>query len=158
MSKEIDFKVKHYAITLAKEISSPYLTDGDDVVKNSRDIKRVVKNIFFDIAPDYSVRETFLCFCMDRKGRITSVTTVGVGGISAVHVDVKLIAFHAVNCLASSVIVAHNHPSGNSKPSVSDVAITKNIRDGLKFLGIELLDHIILTKNLSYSFADEGML
>ena len=72
--------------------------------------------------------------------------------------DIKLIAKYAIDCLASAVILAHNHPSGNLKPSNEDLAITKKVKEGLKILDISVLDHIILTSDGYLSFGDEGIL
>jgi DNA repair protein RadC len=78
--------------------------------------------------------------------------------VAGTVVDIKLIAKYAIDCLASGVILAHNHPSGNLKPSNEDLAITKRIKEGLKTLDIQVLDHIILTSDGYLSFGDEGIL
>jgi DNA repair protein RadC len=69
-----------------------------------------------------------------------------------------LISSVAVKSLARGVIIAHNHPSGNLRPSEEDKNVTKKIKEGLKFLDVMLLDHLIITENSYYSFADEGIL
>ena len=80
------------------------------------------------------------------------------GGVSGTVVDTKIIFKAAVENYACSIIVCHNHPSGNLKPSEADIRITKNIKDAGKLMEIPLLDHLIITENGFYSFGDEGMM
>jgi len=78
------------------------------------------------------------------------------GGVSGTMVDVKLLLASAIKANTSSIIVAHNHPSGNLKPSENDLRLTRRIKEGAKLLDITLLDHVIVTKDTYYSFADDG--
>jgi len=83
---------------------------------------------------------------------------ISQGGVCGTVVDTKLIGFYAVKALASNVIMVHNHPSGNLRPSQADLRITKKVKQGLEFLDIKVLDHIILTPDACYSLGDEGQL
>jgi DNA repair protein RadC len=83
---------------------------------------------------------------------------ISQGGISGSVVDIKIICKYAIECLGCSVILVHNHPSGNRNPSQEDLNITKKIKQALSIFDIGLFDHIILTANSYYSFADEGIL
>jgi DNA repair protein RadC len=79
--------------------------------------------------------------------------------MSGTVVDGKIVAKYAVEALASGVILAHNHPSGNTQPSQADIDLTKKMREGLKNLDIQVLDHIILAAEGNYlSLADENYL
>jgi DNA repair protein RadC len=78
------------------------------------------------------------------------------GGITGTIADVRLILSVALKTLASGLILAHNHPSGNLKPSEADKHITSKIRQAAKLLDIELLDHIIISSEGYYSFMDDG--
>jgi DNA repair protein RadC len=80
------------------------------------------------------------------------------GGVSGTIADVKLIFKNALEHTASSIIVCHNHPSGNLDPSDQDRAITEKIRAAGKILDIGLLDHLIISDNNYYSFADNGLI
>jgi DNA repair protein RadC len=80
------------------------------------------------------------------------------GGISGTVADPKLIFAAALKASASSIILAHNHPSGSLKPSEADIRLTKKLKEGGLYLEIPVLDHIILSKEGYYSFADEGLL
>ena len=76
------------------------------------------------------------------------------GGLSGTIVDIKLILSTALKCLASGIILAHNHPSGDSEPSMADIKLTKQLKKASELLDIRLLDHIILTKEDYSSLAD----
>ncbi len=80
------------------------------------------------------------------------------GGITGTIADVRLILSVALKTLATGLILAHNHPSGNLKPSEADKKITNKIRQAAKLLDIELMDHIIISNEGYYSFMDEGVL
>ena len=83
---------------------------------------------------------------------------ISQGGISGTVVDTKIIAKYCVDTLCSAVILAHNHPSGNLNPSTQDIKITRKIKEGLELLDVKVLDHVILTSDSYYSFADENIL
>lgn len=78
------------------------------------------------------------------------------GGMTQTVVDPKLIVGTALKCGATGIILSHNHPSGQRIPSQQDKEITKRLKEGCKFLGLTLMDHIIVTENGYYSFGDEG--
>ncbi|MDE7144546.1 MAG: DNA repair protein RadC [Duncaniella sp.] len=83
---------------------------------------------------------------------------VSQGGAAATVVDVKLLLKRAIDCLAESIVLVHNHPSGNRNPSVEDDNLTRKIKDGAAYLGIKVLDHVIIVRGESYSYNDEGRL
>jgi DNA repair protein RadC len=80
------------------------------------------------------------------------------GGISGTVVDIRIILKQAIESLASSIILCHNHPSGNLKPSNEDILLTRKCKDAALLLDIKLLDHLIFNENKYFSFCDEGML
>ena len=80
------------------------------------------------------------------------------GGINQSVVDLRILFKNALEHLATGIIIAHNHPSGNLKPSSEDLKITKQIAEAGKILNIQLLDHLIITQNSYLSFADENLL
>ena len=83
------------------------------------------------------------------------IKKIGMGGVSGTIIDNKLVAFYAVQSLASGVIIIHNHPSGTPQPSKADIEATSKLQKGLKFLDIMLLDHIILADKEYFSFTEE---
>ena len=83
---------------------------------------------------------------------------ISQGGVAGTVADTKLIFKSAIEKLASSIIISHNHPSGNLKPSQADIQLTKNLKQAGTLMEIFVLDHIIIADNAYYSFADEGIL
>lgn len=102
--------------------------------------------------------ETFKVMLLNRSNKILGISTIGTGGISGVVADPKLIFQHALKANASSIIIAHNHPSGNLKPSEQDLALTRKLKEAARFLDMPLLDHLIITDSSYKSLADEGLL
>lgn len=102
--------------------------------------------------------EEFWALFLNKSNYIVDKKRFSIGGVSATVVDVKVIAKHALEVLASGVILAHNHPSGDVNPSSHDCNITKKMKEGLLLLDIALLDHIVVGDNKYFSFSDEGMI
>ncbi|RCU42261.1 JAB domain-containing protein [Chryseobacterium lacus] len=102
--------------------------------------------------------EEFWAVLVNQNNRILHFSQLTTGGISSSIVDVRILFKTALEHFATAVFVAHNHPSGNLKPSQEDIRITKQIAEGGNFLNIKLLDHLILNQTSYYSFADEGLL
>lgn len=102
--------------------------------------------------------EEFWAVFVNQNNRILHFSQLTTGGISSSIVDVRILFKTALEHFATAVFVAHNHPSGNLKPSQEDIRITKQIAEGGNFLNIKLLDHLILNQTSYYSFADEGLL
>lgn len=102
--------------------------------------------------------EQFKVLLLNRANRVIGLFEVSSGGVSGTIADPKLIFATALKATASAVILAHNHPSGNLKPSQADISLTKKIKEGGKLLDIEVLDHLIITTEGYYSFGDEGMM
>jgi DNA repair protein RadC len=104
------------------------------------------------------VREVFISLYLNRANKIIGHTVISMGGLSATIVDPKLVYSTALKCLASNLVVCHNHPSGNLTPSDQDMRLTKKLKSGGEVLEIGLMDHIILNEDSYLSFADEGIL
>ena len=83
---------------------------------------------------------------------------VSSGGLTGTVADVRMIFKEAISCQAVSIILCHNHPSGNLSPSAEDIQLTKKMKEGGSMLEIAVLDHLIIADNKFYSFADEGMM
>ena len=102
--------------------------------------------------------EFFWIVMLNRANQVIKKQNVSWGGVSGTVVDPKVIFKLALENLASAIILVHNHPSGNLKPSESDIQITQKLKASGKMLEIPVLDHIIFTDERYYSFADEGIL
>ncbi len=102
--------------------------------------------------------EEFHVAYLNRANRVISQQCISIGGINATIVDMRIIFQKAILLKASTMIVAHNHPSGNLKPSAEDKELTKKLQQACKYFDIQFLDHLILSGSRYISFADEGLL
>jgi len=100
--------------------------------------------------------EEFYILLLNKGNRVLGISKISEGGISGTVVDPKRIFQVALMANATLIILAHNHPSGNHQPSETDDRITKKIRDAGSLLDIGVLDHLIITKEEYFSFADNG--
>lgn len=114
-------------------------------------------NIFSQHLSDLRTEEFWAIF-LNQKNQIVYKTQISKGGISGTLVDVRVLFRIALEHFATSIIVAHNHPSGSLKPSLEDIQITKNIKNAGEILNVTLLDHLIIGDNSFLSFAEEGLL
>lgn len=103
-------------------------------------------------------REEFNILLLNRSNQVLGWFNVSKGGCAGTVVDPKVIFSTALKCNAHGIILSHNHPSGNLKPSNSDILLTKKLQHGANLLEIVILDHIILTTESHFSFANEGCL
>ena len=104
-------------------------------------------------------KETFKVLLLNNANKIIGYTTISEGGLTSTLVDVRVVMQTALVSNATSIILTHNHPSGNPRPSTLDDNITKKIKSACELLDIRLLDHIIVTPYDSYySYNDEGRL
>ena len=103
------------------------------------------------------LQEQFVVLYLNRANRVIGSYQLSKGGITGTIADVRLILSVALKTLASGLILAHNHPSGNLKPSEADKQITSKIRQAAKLLDIELIDHIIISSEGYCSFMDDGI-
>ncbi|HLW06174.1 MAG TPA: DNA repair protein RadC [Marinilabiliaceae bacterium] len=102
--------------------------------------------------------EEFWIIMLNRANKIITRYNVSKGGLTGTVIDVRLILKKALEVYAASMIISHNHPSGNLTPSDADIKITKKIKEAGTIMDIPVLDHIIVTDNGYFSFADEGLL
>jgi DNA repair protein RadC len=102
--------------------------------------------------------EQFKVILLNRVNKVLGIYEVSTGGVSSTVADPKLIFAAAIKSSSSGLILSHSHPSGNLQPSQADIALTRKIKEGGEILEISVLDHIILTSEGYYSFADEGLI
>jgi DNA repair protein RadC len=122
-------------------------------VTTSQDAFRELYPVLSDLP-----HEEFFVLFLNRSNKMIKKVRVSSGGISGTVVDQRLIFKQALELHSSSLILSHNHPSGNLKPSQEDINITRKIKEAGKLLELQLLDHLIIAGNRYYSFADEGIL
>jgi DNA repair protein RadC len=102
------------------------------------------------------VRESMYVLYLDRANKIIGYDLVSLGGINGTVLDIRLVLASALNTLSNGIILAHNHPSGQLRPSNQDIQVTQKLKDSAQTMDIALLDHLIITSEGYYSFADEG--
>lgn len=102
--------------------------------------------------------EQFKILLLTRANRVIGIYEVSSGGMTGTVADPKLIFSTALKGCANSIILSHNHPSGNLKPSQADISLTQKLRTAGSFLDIDVLDHIILTSEGYISFVEEGLM
>lgn len=116
---------------------------------------KTVAEVFTPLLSDLN-HEEFWVLLLNRANNIIGKYQISKGGLAGTVVDSKVIFKLALDASASSIIMCHNHPSGNHKPSDADLSLTKRIVEAGKVLDISVLDHLIIAGELYYSFADEG--
>ena len=127
-------------------------------MKGSKDIHGLLKKRVYD-EDTIGYKETFNVLLLNNANKIIGYTTVAEGGLTSTIVDVRTILQTALISHATSIILSHNHPSGNVRPSYHDDNLTKKIKSACELTDIRVLDHIIVTPEDSYySFCDEGRL
>ena len=122
-------------------------------ISSSKDVFMLMKAELSDIP-----HEEFWVLYLNRSNKVISKTMISSGGIHETVVDTRLLLKNAIEQLAVGIVLVHNHPSGNVKPSEADKKLTKKIYEASKLLDIKLLDHIIFSENGYFSFADQGLL
>lgn len=105
-----------------------------------------------------SYKEEAYMLLLNRANNTLGWVKLSEGGINGTIMDIRIILQHALLAHASNIILAHNHPSGNLKPSHEDMNVTKRIRESSRLMEVELLDHLIITSEGYTSLADEGRL
>lgn len=120
------------------------------------------KDIFEMLVPVFSCclehHEEAWAIYMNNQHKVLGMAKIGQGGFSETTVDPKIVIQIALKANASSIILAHNHPSGNPYPSTADDKITNKLKSAASFLDIQFTDHIVMCDEVYYSYADEGKL
>lgn len=122
-------------------------------ISGSKDVFEFFQPVLADLP-----YEEFWILLLNRSNKIIEKFKISQGGISGTVIDVRMILKNAIEKLASSIILCHNHPSGNLQPSEADKKITTKLKDAARIMDMQVLDHLIITDSSFYSFADEGIL
>jgi len=130
----------------------------EDVIQKGKiSGSRDVFDLFLPILGDIPHEEFWVLF-LNRSNLIIDKSKISQGGIAGTVTDIRIIMKQAIDKLAVSIILCHNHPSGNLKPSEADSRITKKLKDSGEILDVAVLDHIIVSNASYFSFADEGLM
>jgi len=103
--------------------------------------------------------EEFKLLLLNRANKVLGIASLSKGGLNGTVTDIRIVLQYAIKANASGIIVCHNHPSGNLKPSESDITLTRKLKESALLMDINLLDHLIITPDEKYfSLADEGLI
>lgn len=146
------------AVTLAaafelgrrRHTTQPVLREG---IRSSEDMARLLQTRFKDLR-----HEVFAVVYLNRANKVRHLEVISEGGITGTVADPRIILRKALEHEAVSLVLCHNHPSGNLRPSRADEQLTSKIKQAAAYLDISVLDHIIVSEEGYYSFADEGIL
>ncbi len=125
-------------------------------INSAQDVADFIKSTFGK--EEIELQEQFIVLYLNQRCDIIGYYRHSRGGINSTIADKRIILGAALKCAAVSMVVAHNHPSGNLKPSGADQTLTESLRDAMKLVDIRLVDHLIITKDKYLSFAEEGLL
>lgn len=141
------------AIELGMRVGSEQAFDECPAITTSADVVKVIGHRlkFLD-------HEEFWVLLLDRRNRVRAQQQLSAGGMAATVVDPKLLFRYVLENGASGIIVVHNHPSGNLRPSAEDDRLTRRLKDGAALLDIRMLDHVIIAEGGHYSYMDNGKL
>lgn len=146
----IDYKVG--------EVELSYKSTAKDLYKitDSEDAYKLLRPTYKEGTIRY--KEYFKVLLLNQANQALGYTLISEGGLSSTDVDVRIVLQAALLTNAVALILAHNHPSGNTRPSKEDIQLTKHIKDAAQLMRINVLDHLILTDTDYYSFLDDGLL
>lgn len=147
MIQEIDI----VSVKLVKE--GKYQYAGNSTVNSPDSSVKILQQFIGD-----RDREYMAAILLDTKLQANAITVISIGSLNSAIIHPREVFKAAILHNAASIIIAHNHPSGNTTPSSEDIAITDRLSEASKIMGIELLDHIIVTESKYYSFREEGRL
>jgi len=134
------------------ELSKRYLIRSNKRITDAKDVYEELKSF------STKSQEHFLTITLDGASHIINTRTVFIGTLNQSLVHPREVFADAIADRAAGIIIAHNHPSGTLEASRADISITQRLKEVSKLVGIELLDHVILSKHGYYSFSDEGLI
>ncbi len=127
--------------------------DRNTVLRNPEEVYRRYRFLF-----DGLVQERFVVFILNSKNAVQAIEIISEGTLNASLVHPREVFRAAILGIGASIIVAHNHPSGNSEPSKEDIEVTRQLTESGKIIGIPVNDHLIFTENGFTSFAERGLM
>lgn len=125
-------------------------------IRDAKDVESYLREIWN--RRTIELCEECILLCLNSNHEAIGWVKVSTGGFNASLIDPRLVFSLALQTASTAIILAHNHPSGSLDPSDHDKAVTRQLREAGKFLGIAVLDHLILTKESAFSFAENGLL
>ena len=147
---------KAITIAAALEIGRRRESSGlleKNVIRTSKDIAQFLRSTLKDLS-----YEVFIAVYLNKSNKILNYKIISNGGLTGTVADPRIILKAAIEENATGIILCHNHPSGNLKPSAADELITQKIKQGAALIDINVMDHVIVSNEGYYSFADDGLL
>lgn len=137
------------------ELYKRFLSKKDErkQIKSSADIFNEMRPLLESL----TIEELWVMY-LNQSNKVLAQKRLSVGGITETMADVRLILRYALQILSTNIVLVHNHPSGQVRPSLSDNQLTERLRQASKLLNIRLLDHVIIGGEKYFSYSDEGML
>jgi DNA repair protein RadC len=143
-------------VTLNYKYHNPSIKDRP-LITNANDAVEVIK-LVIDMQR-IALQEQFIVIYLNQANKVIGTMNIFSGSVKSTVIDIKLILASGILLMSSGVIVAHNHPSGNLKPSREDLTLTKRLSTALQYMEMTLVDHFIITPDDDYlSFANEGLM
>lgn len=140
------FEISRRILSQSKWYSESKITSPEDIA-----------NLFIPILRD-ELKEKFLVVCLNSANKIIKYETISTGSLNASVVHPREVFKAAIECSSASIILLHNHPSGNPEPSSEDIAITKKIVEAGKVIDIQVFDHLIIAGNGFTSFVEKRLI
>lgn len=126
------------------------------VLSDSKEVYKLLKRNWDETKIEFV--EQFKILLLNQGNKVIAISELSTGGVTGTVVDPKVVFMTALKANACNIILVHNHPSGSLKPSRADIELTRKIKEGGQLLDLGILDHLIITSEAYYSFADEGIM
>jgi DNA repair protein RadC len=156
----MECKANHSALYHVAEVELTYRSkvkaSERPQINSSGDAYSLLKQVWEKGKIDFV--EQFKVLLLNRANKVIGLVNVSTGGVTGTVVDPKIVYVAAIKANACAIIISHNHPSGQLRPSRSDEELTRKIKSAGSFLDIKLVDHLIISEEAYFSFADEGLL
>lgn len=147
--------IRSFSLTRNRDLDIPVFHESELVLSSSFRVSQVARLLF---GSELEFRESFFIIAVDNRLKVIGTFRAGVGGDVFTPVSVRTCLLFGVSCLATSVFLCHNHPSGGVQPSQNDDNLTKQLIAAYSAVGVRVIDHIIVDKTSYFSYADEGAL
>lgn len=147
---EIQQETYRYRLT-----AEPLMAKEPESINDPKKVYEYLMSCVYN-GDEIHVREYFYAVFVNKDSRVKGFIKVSEGGVNFCPVDPKIIFPAALKCLATGIVLTHNHPSGNTNPSEIDRRLTKQLSEGARLLSIDLIDHLIVSDCQYYSFRNNG--
>ena len=138
------------------EISYKSIIANHTIISSSSQAYELIKQLWE--SEKINLQEQFAALFFNQSKKIIGWKVLSTGNMTKCIVDIKLLVSLALHCMCTHVMIVHNHPSGNLKASQCDEKITLTVKEALKLIDVQLIDHLIIVENGYFSFNDEGLL